>query len=304
MVGIRMRLLAALVVLAAMLSVLPAPARAETTACTVVTSLPTYITTPGHYCLDQDFDYTAVGTPIDISSDNVLVDCNHHRITNTGHPGLYNGIYAHIDLKGITIRNCTLDAFGGAIFVQSTTQPGATANLIEGNTLLRSGGYGITVYGSNNQVVRNRISGNTGTNNGESMGISVASFGTGTANVIRDNVISDFKPPLPNSFNFTTIGISFSNVDGTEVTGNTITGLYAPTGRYVEAIQSQGSINSLVARNTVLTPPPLPAPLDGAQNFGIVIYGGGTSNVCRDNVVGHFEAANISGCVDSVNTDF
>jgi len=293
-----------LVAPAALAFALAPAARAETTVCTVVSTLPAYINTSGHYCLEQDFDYTGVATAaLQLDADNVVFDCNHHRITNTGNPGSSTGVYVPNEREGVVLRNCTIDAFGGGVFIQSSSAPGAIANAVEGNTVLHSGGYGITVYGSNNHIERNRVSGNTGANNGEASGIVLASFGTGTGNTIRDNVVSDFKPPPPTSFNFDTIGISFDNVNNTEVTGNTVTGLYAPTGRYVHAIVSQGSTNSLVARNTVLSPPPLPAPLDGAQEFGIVIFGGASTNVCRDNVVGHF-TGNVSGCIDSVNTDF
>lgn len=295
---------AALAALAAFALAAP-PARAETQVCTVVSSLPATITAEGAYCLEQDFNFSG-GTPITINADNVVFDCNNHRVTNTGSVGSYNGVFAYNELTGVVIRNCTLDAFGGGIYLQSGSSPGATSNLIEGNTILHSGAYGITVWGNNNRIERNRISGNTGSKNGEAEGIVVYGMGNdGTSNAIRDNVISDFKPPLPNpSFTFDTIGIGFDGGNNVEVTGNTITGLYAPTGRTVHAIVSQGSTNSLVARNTVLSPPPLAAPLDGTQEFGIVIFGGAGTNVCRDNVVGHFTAANLSGCVDSVNTDF
>jgi hypothetical protein len=294
-------LLAAMVLLA-----LPwHPARAETTACTVVSSLPTTISAAGTYCLDQDFDFTDSGTPININASNVVLDCNHHRVTNVGAPGSYNGVYAYNELKGVVIRNCTLDAFGGGIYLSSGSSPGATGNLIEGNAILHSGAYGITVWGNNNRIERNRVSGNTGADNGQAEGIVVYGMGNdGTSNAIRDNVISDFKPPLPTSTVFRTVGISFDGGNNFEVTGNTITGLYAPTGRAVNAIVSGGTASSLVARNIVLSPPPLPAPLDGTQDFGIVLYGGNGTNVCRDNVVGHFTSANLSGCVDSVNTDF
>jgi parallel beta-helix repeat protein len=293
--------IAALLVLAGTFA-LPTAARAETWICTVIGALPYDITASGQYCLEQDL--AVDGSAINITADQVVLDCNGHRLHSLS-AGKYNGVTAGTNRQDVVVRNCVIEDFGGGIYLSGTGDPGAHGNLIEGNTVLRSGGYGIQVWGSNNRIERNRISGNTGANNGESDGIVlIGAGGHGCCNAVRDNTISDFRPPLPNSFNFDTIGISFDNVHSTEITGNTITGLYAPTGRTVHAIVSQGTSQAFVARNTVLRAPPLPAPLDGSQDFGIVIFGSDGTNVCRDNVVGHFDSADISGCVDSVNTGF
>jgi hypothetical protein len=296
----------ALLLVAGMLAA-PAPARAETQVCTVIASLPIYINTEGHYCLEQDFDYTGVATAaLQIDADNAVLDCNHHRITQVGHPGQSTGLYVTNEREGVILRNCTMEDFSYPIFVQSSSEPGAHADVIEGNTVLRSGAVGIQAIGSNLRIERNRVSGNTGVTNGTAVGIFLLNMGTdGTSNTIRDNVITDFKPAAPPVGSHTTVmGIAFSNVDDTEVTGNVVSGLYATTGSWVEGIESQGTNNSIIARNTVLAAPPLPAPLDGAQSYGIVLYGPNVGNVCRDNTVGHFTSLNLSGCLDSVNTDF
>jgi parallel beta-helix repeat protein len=294
----------AFLVLVGAFALAPVPARAETQVCTVVSSLPVSIDTAGTYCLEQNFDLTTISTAaVQIDADQVVFDCNHHAIVQAGHPGEYTGIYVPNERQAVTIRNCTVDAFSVGIFVQSSSEVGARANLVEGNTVLHSGQVGIYTLGSNNHIERNRVSGNTGASS--ATGIQVLGFGyDGVSNTIRDNIVSDFRPPLPNGTNATTLGITFSNVNNTEVSGNTVTGLYAPTGREVHAIESQGTHGSVIERNVVLSPPPLPAPLDGLQAFGIVIFGGATDNVCRDNVAGHYEYANLSGCTDSVNTDF
>jgi hypothetical protein len=85
-----------------------------------------------------------------------------------------------------------------------------------------------------------------------------------------------------------------------------ISGLYANTNWYVSAIAGSDVTGTLVARNTILSPPPLPAPLDGSQSGGIVLSGTleqQATNVCRDNVVGHF-GSNVVGCVKDGNTEF
>ena len=59
----------------------PAQVRADTQNCTVIASLPTVITIPGVYCLQQDLGTNiATGTAIDIAASNVTRDCNDHKI--------------------------------------------------------------------------------------------------------------------------------------------------------------------------------------------------------------------------------
>jgi parallel beta-helix repeat protein len=303
MSGARGFVLRWLVAVALLPVALPSPALAETQVCTTIAALPFDITVAGHYCLEQDL--TVDGTAINISADNVVLDCNQHRITSQS-AGLYNGIYAWNTPENVVVRNCVMEDFGGAIYFAGSSDPGALGNLVEGNTVLRSGAYGIQVWGSNNRIERNRVSGNTGSSNGQAEGIVLIGPGNNSCcNEIRDNVVSDFKPGVPTS-SLTIQGIAFSGVTQTEVTGNTVSGLYARTGSNVDAISSQGSTGSLIARNTVLSAPPLAAPFDGEQTYGIVVFGPTEAiqtDTCRDNVVGHF-VVNLAGCTDSVNTDF
>jgi len=298
--AIALLLLATCVLLTA---ALPAPARAETQMCTTIAALPYDITVAGHYCLEHDLSVD--GTAVNIQADNVVLDCNNHRVTSQS-PGLYNGIYGWSTHQGVVVRNCVLEDFGGAIYLAGSSDPGARGNIVEGNTLLRSGAYGIQVWGSNNRIEGNRVSGNTGGSNGQAEGIVLIGPGNNSCcNQIRDNVVSDFKPGVPTS-SLTIQGIVFSGVTQTEVSGNTVSGLYARTGSNVDYISSQGSTGSLIARNTVLSAPPLAAPFDGEQTYGIVVFGPSEpvqTDTCRDNVVGHF-VVNLAGCTDSINTDF
>jgi hypothetical protein len=124
--------------------------------------------------------------------------------------------------------------------------------------------------------------------------------------VLRNNVIADFRPAPPRDQAGNTGGIYVSRASNTLVAGNTISGLYAATGAWVMAIEIYGSQQG-VAGNTVLAPPPLPAPFDGSQANGIFLYGNlpqdDLGNACSDNVVGGF-TTDIAGCVASGNTEF
>src|SRR5262245_11038597 len=74
---------ATLVVLALTLGV--GRLHAETTQCTVISSLSTTITVQGIYCLTSDFYLFLVsGHAITINTNNVVIDLNGHKIGNLG----------------------------------------------------------------------------------------------------------------------------------------------------------------------------------------------------------------------------
>jgi hypothetical protein len=289
--------------LLAPLILLPAPpARA---ACLGVPTLPTDITAPGHYCLNkdfaQDFPYASA---LDIEVDDVVLDCQGHVIAATNATNTAAAIYAPGGRRNVTIRNCVVDGFYVGIFLSSGGAPGATANRIEDNEVRRARQVGIYVIGSHNRVERNRVVGHTANYNGVAYGVFMySSGGLGVGNAIRDNVFADWKPDPPGSPN-EVIAIYGSQLQNTEITGNVISGIYGSTGLGTYGIRLNESSGTVVARNTILTPPPLPAPLDG-PHFGIYLPGTAeaqATNACRDNIVGTTTA--ITGCVESGNTEF
>ncbi|MGH8029530.1 MAG: NosD domain-containing protein [Arenimonas sp.] len=294
-----------LAVLALAFAAVPA-AHAETTACTVIVSLPAVLDTPGHYCLESDFTQSLATTAIQVNADGIVLDCNGHRIRNTNSTSGATGIGGY-DRKDTIIRNCVVDGFFNDISMLSSADTAGTGNLIEGNTALNARSTAIYVIGSYNRVVRNRVTSVTGNYNGVAYGIFLYSAqSTGVGNAIVDNIISNFRPSPPPGTPCAPSPITFANVRNTEVTGNTVSGIYATTGQYVYAIQSSGATQSVVSGNTVLSAPPLPAPLDGSQSAGIILFGtleehAGTA--CTDNIVGHFNN-NLSGCVKNANTEF
>ena len=276
------------------------PAHAETSVCTALDTLPATISAPGTYCLQKDFvaGYNTSDT-LRIASDDVVLDCNNHRVTNTNAANTTTGIYVSSDRNNVTVRNCQLDGFILGIFVQGVNDGASTGNVVEDNLVLRSRQTGIWVIGSHNRVERNRISGNTGNVNGVARGISVSSsYSEGVGNVVRDNVITDFRPAPPPGTGSSAEGINFNHVRGTEISGNTILGIYTSTSQGVWGIIGSTIQDVVIARNVVMSPPPLAAPLDGGNWGGIRIDGTAQEQagyVCRDNVVGHFNA-NFFGC--------
>lgn len=285
------------------------PTRAETSVCTEITSLPATINSAGHYCLQKNFAQSFSGSDVlRINADDVLLDCNDHLILNTNASNTADAIYGPGERKHVTIRNCTIDGFYVGIFLQASSDPGADGNRIQGNAVLHSRSVGIYIIGSNNLVEGNRVSQSTGNYNGVTYGIFMYSSGTlGVGNVIRDNVVSDFKPTPPVGAGSSTEGISFSNLRNTLVTGNVVSGLYATTSQGVFALVGYDASGTTVSDNVIVTPPaPAAAPLDGGHYYGIYMPGTAeemASNVCRDNVVGHYNG-NVYGCVVATNTGF
>src|SRR5688572_31641049 len=97
---------------------------AETNVCTVISSLPAVISTPGSYCLEQDLSLPAVtgdekGIYIHLASD-VTLDCNGHAITGTelspDDPALDETHYDYTGIRigsssRVTVRNCVVHGF-------------------------------------------------------------------------------------------------------------------------------------------------------------------------------------------------
>jgi parallel beta-helix repeat protein len=291
------------------LAALFAPAaHAEVGACTVIDTMPYSIFTPGRYCLDQDIIGTSVeGYRLRIYADNVVVDCADHRIVDSNDANTNSAILVTGDHKDATIRNCVIENFQTGILIQESADDGSSGHVLENNTILRSRQAGISASGSNMRIEGNRVLGNTGNLNGLAYGIRVySSYAHGTGNTIRDNLVADFKPTPPPATGTQVIGISFFYVHDTEVTGNTVSGLYSTTNQYTYAIDSSSATGSVVTDNRVLAPPALAAPLDGNAFYGIHLAGTPeeqATNLCRGNTVGHW-STDILGCTQVDNTAF
>ena len=145
-------ILLATAVTAALAATAP-PARAETRACTPITSLPTVIATQGIYCLASDLTVDMqTGDAIAVDANNVTIDCNDHRIHNAR--GVGNQAIG-IDTDGadnLVVRNCVVSGFGAGLWLVGD------GNLVEDNRLEGNLTAGIFVVGPDYVVRRNRIS--------------------------------------------------------------------------------------------------------------------------------------------------
>lgn len=109
----------------------PAGARAETNSCTAVATLPAVISTAGIYCLNKDFTVNMPsGVAIDITSPNVVLDLNAHRLANTA--GSTNTATAIQSAEArITIKNGTIRGFQSGVRLSGQPFTRAQAHLVE-----------------------------------------------------------------------------------------------------------------------------------------------------------------------------
>ena len=219
----------AVMTMLALMGLGPAAVRAETTLCTVITSLPATISSPGVYCLESDFAYTSANVnAITIAANNVTLDLNAHKIGDLGAGTATGavGVFA-INQQNITIKNGTIRGFELGIFITDGTNPPATSqgHLIEDVRLDQNRYEAINVRGNgciirNNQVVA--TGGTTSFANPDGIGIIVQ----GAGNRVLDNDVSG----TTSSGTGNAFGIESTGGDGLVVAGNRVSGVVAPTG--------------------------------------------------------------------------
>lgn len=131
-------------------------ARAETTNCTPITSLPAVISAQGVYCLTGPLGTAAWnGNAITINANNVTIDLNGFKLgglaagTNT----YTKGIYAN-NRANITIRNGTVRGFSYGIHMDGSSSLG---HLIEDVRLDQNRNYGVYVRGTGHTIRRNQV---------------------------------------------------------------------------------------------------------------------------------------------------
>ena len=197
-------------------------ARAETTLCTPVTSLPAVISAGGVYCLTQDLA-TAIetGAAITINANNVTLDCNERKLGGlaAGDDTSAIGIIAS-SRTNVTIRNCNVRGFlyGIALFGSPTTSGG---HLVEDNRLDGNTFTGILASGDGSVVRRNRIfdTGGALTSGSWTMGINASGSIEVSDNIIQGMHSSQDRPDA--------YGMMVSDNYNGSITGNRITGTAA-----------------------------------------------------------------------------
>jgi hypothetical protein len=220
--GLSVKFYSSLLILAVSMLLSTHLAFADTSHCTVITSLPNTISSPGVYCLTQDLTYTqGSGAAVTIAADGVTLDLNGHALRYTDTPGPGSSSIVGVSVSGhyyFSIIDGTIAGFFGGISVGSAQSKHARGGLIADLKIQRNTEGGI--------------------------------FAQCDGCVIRDNMITDTTIPAsypPLSGNPYALQV-FGN--GNLVTGNRVynTNPQAHTSAYAIYIDAQ---NSTVSNNYV-----------------------------------------------------
>ena len=148
-----------LLTLAALLS---APvAHAEVENCTVITSLPTTISTQGLYCLTEDLSTPIEsGEAIAVEVNNVTIDCNGFKLGGlaAGDDTRTRGIYA-LDRLNTVVRNCSIRGFNFGVYFF-----GGGGHVVEDNRFDNETFIGIGLIGTDGDIIRRNHIVDTGGN--------------------------------------------------------------------------------------------------------------------------------------------
>jgi hypothetical protein len=239
---------------------------------------------------------------ISIAANDVVLDCNGHRIRQTDPGGAFPGIDAQAR-QNVTVRNCVVDGFHDGISFSNNQTGNYAVNILD-NHVLNFRQQGIIAWGSSFRIEGNRITQGLGNDNGGITGIFLLSMDqNGAGTVIRGNLITDLHPPATDPSNDVT-GIFVANVRDTVIADNVISNLGANAQHCAWGVYGSGATAVSATGNQILSPPRT-GPDDGTQCGGIALFGTAeqqATNACRDNVVGHFNG-NISGCLEISNTE-
>jgi hypothetical protein len=205
-----------------------APAIAEITNCTPITSLPFVISTPGVYCLTGDLSTSMTsGNAIDIQASSVTLDLNGHKLggMGAGTGTQAYGIYAS-DRKNITIRNGSIRGFFWGICLNDSGSDISSGHLIE-QLRMDTNTYGaMWINGAGSIVQNNQVVNTGGTTHfgsyAEADGIVLRGAGVSALN----NTISNLTP----TGNAPSIGLSLASAKGATAEGNRISNETRPTG--------------------------------------------------------------------------
>ena len=205
-------------------------ARAETTPCTAITSLPAVITVQGVYCFTADLTTAQLsGSAIDIQTNNVTIDLNGHRLGG-GAAGLGTraiGIQA-LDRRFITVKNGTVRGFYVGVLLSDSTGPAyinSSGYLIEGLRAEFNRAFGISVSGTGN-IVRNNQVVNTGGSTVSTPSVEGINAQGPAARVLNNDVIATAPATLGTT---AAIGVFVGWAPGSVVEGNRIANTTCPS---------------------------------------------------------------------------
>lgn len=223
-------------------------ARAETTLCTQITSIPFVINTTGTYCLKSDLATNATsGNMITINANNVVIDLNSFKLGGAGGgPATTTvGIFAN-ERRNVTIRNGTIRGFHTGIHLYNSNV-GQTSHLIEDVLIDLSTVRGLYMFGGSGNVVRNnRISQTGSASASQAVGIDLNSaFGA----QIVGNMVNAVKAAP--GFG-TAMGILISYSERIHVTDNLVSAISAMSSGTTTGIHLLYGRSLVLERNTMI----------------------------------------------------
>jgi hypothetical protein len=255
-------------------------------ACTdFVTSLPATIATPGTWCLTRNLSTSAQDNVLDITADDVTLDCNGFRIDGTPRTQtVYAGGVMADGRQRITIRNCRVRGFTTCIGLGSPQDVDGHF-LVEDNRLDRCGSQGILVSGDDSTVQRNQVLETANSTNGQ------GAFGISTYGGvdILDNLVSGVR-----SQNAVAGGLWTGSTQGSTVRGNLVRGVRrnGTTGAFYALLDSYGGTRMTIRGNTFIG--------EALPNSTGILCDSATSHA-KDNTIMGFANPRV-GCADDGNT--
>ena len=215
----RRRVLGALVLGWALAS---SPAGAETTICTVISSLPYTISAQGSYCLDRNVS-TAItsGAAITVNVNFVVLDLNGFKVGGgSAGPGTQTSGVLAVNRQNITVKNGNIRGFFRGVYLHDTSGgfTSSQGHLVEDIRADQNTFAGIVVEGRGNVVRNNQVVDTTGTTvNGpdsDIVGLQVAGPGS---RVINNDATETVAVGAGVAY-----GIQVSSADGAVVENNRI----------------------------------------------------------------------------------
>jgi parallel beta-helix repeat protein len=208
-----------------LVALLSAPvAHAEVQNCTIITSLPTTISTQGLYCLTEDLSTPIEsGNAITVDVNNVTIDCNGFKLGGlaAGDDTRTRGIYAASRLNTV-VRNCSIRGFHMGIYFN-----GGGGHVVEDNRFDNNTYVGVGIFTSDGDIIRRNHVVDTGGNTPILVGTDGQAYGIAGQSS-------------------TGLLIEHNTVVNTSATATTGKGAYG-----ISAITSQGVLRDNVVQNVL-----------------------------------------------------
>ncbi|MDJ0613134.1 MAG: hypothetical protein QNJ29_05615 [Rhizobiaceae bacterium] len=257
-----------------------APAHAEITDCTEITTIPTVINASGIYCLKGNLGTNlAAGNIISIEANNVVIDLNGWRVGGlAGGDGTLATAFASVGRRNITIRNGTIRGFAAAISASGLNTAGHRYEnlLIEGAT-----SAGMIIDGAAHRIENNQFFdiGSSSVLQGAS-GIISGPQALSGSHIVGNSFASINETSTSNGIRLSSGGIL--NV----IKDNTIANVFGPGTNVGILIGSMA--DTIIQGNRVMNP----GVASGAAGISI---GSSARMICADNIVDGYTTA-IVGC--------